>query len=86
MGEKIVAGAVEGMRGGEQGGYGPVDCGKRNILGNDSEDRDTIIVQLEPTGPGGFHDETRWMDPSSRSLMRRVVLCVDDMGAEPAKS
>jgi len=58
--------------------------GKRTILGNDSENRDTIIVQLEPTGPGGFHDDTRWMDPSSWSLMRRAVRRAD-VGAEPAR-
>ena len=44
--------------------YGPAaEFAKRTILGNDSEDSDTIIVQVEPTGPGGFHDETRWLDP-----------------------
>jgi hypothetical protein len=44
--------------------YGPAaEFAKRTILGNDSEDSDTIIVKVEPTGPGGFHDETRWLDP-----------------------
>ena len=61
------------------------ECGKRTILGNDSEDRDTIIVQLEPPGPGGFHDETRWMDPNTW-LVRGVVRRADDRGAEPAQS
>jgi hypothetical protein len=53
--------------------WSAAECGKRTILGDDSEDRDTIIEKLEPTGPGGFHDETRWMDPSTQSLMCRGV-------------
>src|SRR6266576_1013178 len=48
-------------------------CAKRTILGNDSEDSDTIIVKVEPTGPGGFHDETRWLDPIPWSVMRGGV-------------
>ena len=52
---------------------GRVEYGKRTILGNDSEDLDTIKVKVEPTGPGGFHDETLWADPHAWSLMRRGV-------------
>ena len=66
--------------------YGPAaEFAKRTILGNDSEDSDTIIVKVEPTGPGGFHDETRWLDSISSSAMRggvRGAAC--DVGADGA--
>jgi hypothetical protein len=68
-----------------RGGMAGAESGKRTILGNDSEDRDTIIVQVEPTGPGGFHDERRWMDPNTQSFMRNGVVCANGRGAEPAK-
>jgi hypothetical protein len=55
---------------------------KRTILGNDSEDSDTIIVKVEPTGPGGFHDATRWLDPSAWSDRRGGVRRAAGGGAD----